>query len=230
MIKNFIALGLVLLGFIILCFLGNWQLDRAKWKTGIITQLETEYAKDPMLHPFTFAALQNTNIQHGYIRGHFDYKKQILVGPKTYDSAIGYDLIIPIALLKGGNILVNMGWVKGDKRDDVKVPRPRGTITLTGIARAPDWNSFTPNNSAENNSWTKLDINQIATAQNIKKIAPVIFYTKTAPPDFKDLKMLEDNWMPRNKHMQYAMFWFSMAGILLIIVMIFIMNGRKTKN
>ncbi len=230
MIKNIIALCLVFIGFIILCFLGHWQLNRAAWKTDIIMQLEAEYAKDPMQHPFTFAALQNKNIQHGHIRGKFDYKKQILIGPKTYNSKIGYDLIIPMALSKGGNVLVNMGWAQGDKRADIQTPTPHGTITLTGIARAPDWNRFTPDNSAVNNSWTKLDINQIAAAQNIQKIAPVIFYTKTTRSDFKNLKMLEDNWMPRNKHMQYAIFWFSMAGILLIFVAFFIAKNRQKRT
>lgn len=230
MIKNIIALGFVLIGFVTLCYLGNWQLNRATWKNGIIAQLETQYAKDPMQYPLSFSALQDTAIQQGHIRGRFDYKKQILVGPKTYESAIGYDLLIPMALKGGSNVLVNMGWVKGEKRDDIVTPSPRGTIIVTGISRAPDWNRFTPNNSAENNIWTKLDINQIAKAKNIGKIAPVIFYAKTASPEFKGLSMMKENWMPRNKHMQYASFWFSMAGILLIFVALYIANNRRKRK
>lgn len=230
MIKNIIAFSVVLIGFITLCLLGNWQLNRAMWKNDIISQLETQYAKDPMQYLLSFKALQDTNIQQGHIRGTFNYKKQILMGPKTYDSAIGYDVLIPMALTGGGNVLVNMGWIKGDKRDDITTPAPRGTIIVTGISRAPDWNRFTPNNSAENNIWTKLDIQQIATAKKIEQIAPVIFYAKTATPEFRALSMMKENWMPRNKHMQYASFWFSMAGILLIFALIILYKSRKNKS
>lgn len=206
--------------------MGNWQLQRAEWKNNIITQLESEYAKNPMDYRLEFSDLQNLDIQQGHIRGQFDYSKQMLFGPKKLNETIGYDVIIPMNL-KNGTVLVNMGWVKGENRKEIKTTSPRGNIMLTGISRKPDWNKFTPNNSPENDIWTKFDINEIAKAKEIKKIAPVIFYTKSAPLEFKALKMLEENWLTRNKHMQYAIFWFSMAGILLILVSIYFLKQRK---
>jgi len=228
-IKKLIALALIIASFITLYFLGNWQLKRAQWKSNIIAQLESEYAKDPTQHRLSFADLQNTNIQHGSIRGKFDDNNIMLFGPKKNGEDIGFDALIPMRL-KQGNVLVNMGWVKGENRNKITMPIPRGYIVLTGIARQPDWNRFTPNNSPENNIWTKLDIEQIAQAQNIEQIAPVIFYTRSASVTFNTLKMMEENWFPRNKHMQYAIFWFSMAGILLILVGIIFFKQRKERH
>lgn len=233
MIKKFIALVLVTGAFITLCLLGHWQLERAQWKNEIITQLESEYAKDPMQHRLRFDDLKNTNIQHGSLRGKFDYSKQMLFGPKKNpdrsSEEIGFDVLIPMQL-KQGSVLVNMGWVQGENREEIETPAPRGFIVLTGIARAPDWNKFTPNNSPEHNIWTKLDIEQIADSQNIQPIAHAIFYARSASVPFKDFKMMEENWFPRNKHIQYAIFWFSMAGILLILVGIFFLKNRKTSK
>lgn len=229
MIKKFIALALISAAFITLCFLGHWQLERAQWKNNIIAQLESEYAKDPMQYRLTFKNLQNTNIQHGSIRGKFDGNKTMLFGPKKNNEEIGFDVLIPMRLKKG-NVLVNLGWIKGEKRNDIKLPVPRGYVVLTGIARQPDWNRFTPDNSPKNNIWTKLDIEKIAQAQNIEQIAPVIFYARSASVTFNNLKMMEENWLPRNKHMQYVIFWFSMAGILLILIGIILFKQRKKAN
>ncbi len=229
MIKNIIGGIVILSSLIVLCALGNWQLQRAKWKENIIEKLESEYAKNPTEHRLEFSNLQNPMIQYGHIRGKFDYSKQMLFGPKKHEENIGYDVLIPMALTKGGNVLVNMGWVKGENRDDIKIPSLKGYITITGIARLPEWNSFTPNNSPENNIWTKLDLEQIESAKNIKTLAPVIFFAEKASVTFTDFIMQTERWMPRNKHRQYALFWFSMAGILLIITGIFIFR-YKNKN
>jgi surfeit locus 1 family protein len=227
MIKNIVAFSLVVLSFITLCSLGVWQLQRAQWKGDIITQLEKEYAKNPMAHRLLFDDLKKEKIQQGHIRGRFDYSNKMLFGPKTKNDAIGYDVLIPMNLERGGVILVNLGWAEGDKKQDIRIETPPRTIVVTGIARKPDWNRFTPNNSPKNNIWTKLDISQIADAKNIDNIAPSIFYAKSSLPKFNSLKTLEDQWFPRDKHIQYATFWFAMAIMLLSLVGIFFVKQRK---
>lgn len=227
MLKKAFGFAFIAISFLTLVSLGFWQLDRLQWKNNIIAQLETEYAKDPMQHRLEFSDLQNENIRYGHIRGKFDYSKQILVGPKTHEDQIGYDAIIPMNFKNGKSVLVNMGWVKGEKREDIKTPTPRGYIVVTGISRKPDQNKHTPDNSPENNVWTKLDINQIAEVKKISNVAPVIFYAKTVSLTLKEFKMLEDNWFPNNKHRQYAIFWFSAAGILLMLVGFYYFLQRK---
>ena len=227
MLKNVLGFILVAISFLTFIFLGFWQVERLEWKNKIIAQLETEYAKNPMDFRLGFDDLKKQDIQQGHIKGKFDYSKQILMGPKKQDEQIGYDVIIPMTLREKKTVLVNMGWIKGEKREDIKTPTPRDRIVLTGITRKPDWNRHTPNNSPTNNIWTKLDIDQIAAAKNIKNIAPVIFYAKTASVPFNEFKMMEDNWYPRNKHRQYALFWFSAAGILLVLVGFYFFLQRK---
>jgi surfeit locus 1 family protein len=213
MVRKIISYSLFIGALGILLSLGYWQIQRLGWKTQIINQLEREYAKDPIENHLTFDQLNNDKIQYGSIEGRFDYSKEILVGPKPYDGKIGYHVITPLKI-GGGNVLVNRGWTE---QNQTNISQPSGNIIITGIFRKPDWNSFTPNNSPTNNIWTKLDITQIATAKNIQNPAPVILYAESASAPFDNLIMQSQRWMPRNKHKQYAIFWFSMAGVLLAV-------------
>ena len=211
MLKKIIS-GILFLGALsVLLSLGYWQVQRLAWKTEIIEQLESEYAKDALANRLNFKNLQDEKIQYGSVRGRFDYKQEILVGPKPHDGKIGYLVVTPLKI-NGGTILVNRGWIEGEQAE---TSQPSGNITITGIFRKPDWNSFTPDNSPTNNVWTKLDIQQIAQAKNINNVAPVMLYAESATKSFAPIVMQSERWMPRNKHKQYAIFWFSMAGVLL---------------
>jgi surfeit locus 1 family protein len=221
------ALLLTLSGVAILCLLGTWQIKRLTWKEDIISTLETEYAKDPAQNLYSFTDLQQDDaVRYGSIEGVFDYKKEILVGPKTYEGDIGFHILTPLDMGQGQHILVNRGWIGEDRTDEIM--NPQGRVLVIGLIRAPDWNAFTPDNSPENNVWTKLDINQIARAKNIETIAPLIMYAESASEPFGRVVMTEQRWLPRNKHKQYAIFWFSMAFILLVIFGLFVRQQKKT--
>lgn len=203
--------------------LGYWQVQRLAWKTEIIEQLESEYAKDPLQNRLAFKDLTTDRIQYGSVRGRFDYSKEILVGPKPHDGKIGYLVITPLQLT-GGNIFVNRGWIENNKEGNAK---PRSNVRVTGIFRKPDWNRFTPENSPENDVWTKLDLEQIAEAKNVLNPAPVLLYAESASKSFGALAMQKQQWFPRNKHKQYAIFWFSMAGILCVIFGLFCLQQKR---
>lgn len=223
MIKKIISLFCFISALGILLSLGYWQVQRLAWKTEIIEQLENEYAKDPIANRLSLTSLQNEQIQYGSVKGRFDYTKEIRVGPKPHDGKIGYLVITPMKV-NGGHLLINRGWLE---EGDIKTGQPRGHIVVTGIFRKPDWNSFTPENSPENNIWTKLDIEQIARVKNIKNIAPVMLYAESASKPFDNLILQSERWFPRNKHKQYAIFWFSMAGVLLGIFGIYSWQKRR---
>lgn len=229
--KKILSILFSLLALSILIGLGTWQTERLAWKTEIINRLESEYAKDPKQNIYTFDDLthqqNNLPLLYGSVIGSFDYKKGILVGPKPLDGEIGYLVITPMTLKSGGHLLVNRGWISQDQTKDISAADIKGNISVSGIFRKPDWNKFTPNNSPENNIWTKLDIDQIARVKNISPVAPVMLYAEHADKDFGLLTMQSEKWFPRNKHKQYALFWFTMAGAMLIIFGLFWRQQKK---
>lgn len=215
--KHSITIIILLISFSILLSLGYWQTKRLSWKNDIIAQLKTEYAKDPDQHSYSLKDLEEGKILYGSARGRFIYNKEILVGPKPLDGEIGYLVITPLKLTSKGYILVNRGWINQNDKDLTDSTHKQGLITINGIFRTPDWNRFTPNNSPENNIWTKLDIEQIANEKQINPTAPVMLYAETTSKPSDLLKMQTAKWLPRNKHRQYAIFWFTMAGALLLV-------------
>ena len=201
--------------------LSAWQVQRLQWKAQIIEKLDEEYQKKPQDYVYNFNALdklkhEETPIRYGQIKGTFLHEDTMFFGPKPHNDKAGYHVVTPFKVDRG-IILVNRGWVSEADREKLSNKNP--SIALNGIMRKPEWNRFTPNNNVVNDIWTKLDIEDIAQKKNIDPIAPVIFYAETKT----DQRIIPQivKWYPRNKHKQYAIFWFVMACALIGVLVMF---------
>jgi len=212
----FWATLLTLLGIAILCALGTWQLQRLAWKNDILQKLDTAYESEKSQKMDT-ADFKDGEFRYGEIGGIFMPDKAILLGPKTKDSKIGYDLIAPIKHKKG-TILVNMGWTESSKLEDLPIYYVSGKfVRFEGLARKPGWNSFTPDNDPAENLWYKPDIEEIAAVKELKNPLPFMFYAERSSYKFDGQFPNNQRWSPNNNHFQYALFWFFMAGALALI-------------
>ena len=211
--KRIGAFILFLIAFTILVLLGIWQLKRLSWKQEIINQLEMEYQRS-----YTEGGLSYDDLIP-------DSGKLFLKSPSPKDGKIVSGIITPLQLKSGGTVLIHRGWIPLEQKEqDIT---NTGVVTLTGIARKPEWNSFTPNNNPANNIWSKLDIQEIATAKKIKNVAPVIFYAQSSNVKTYPIIQHQTNWFPRNKHKDYAIFWFTMALALIGVFSIYYWKNRK---
>ncbi|NQZ13533.1 MAG: SURF1 family protein [Alphaproteobacteria bacterium] len=223
--KNFIAALLLLSGAVILCTLGYWQVQRLEWKSDVIEALEREYNKSTEERQSTLTELRNADKGISYItlKGTLLFDKEIKYGPKSHDGEIGYHIITPLKT-KAGTVLVSRGWVD----DTYTAPSKTKYTLVTGIIRAPDWNRFTPNNNPSTDVWTKLDISQIAQVKNIDNVFPKILYATESAYKNDPVITIHSNWYPRNKHKQYAIFWFSIAFIFLGFFGFYISRSRRS--
>ncbi len=205
----------------LLCTLGTWQVQRLAWKTGIIDRIESEYARDPAQNILRFKDLQaqqdlDLPLLYGRMEGRLEPRSALLLGPKTLDGQIGHHVIAPMRLRSGGIVFVNLGFTNAQDIKDITLPA--GRLSVDGIARKPDWNAFSPGNAPDQDIWMKPDIAEMAGAKNydLKDVAPLMLYAQNASRTLKDITFLDARWMPRNNHKQYAIFWFSMAGIFTV--------------
>lgn len=231
MIKNIITFGFIRLALIVLLSLGFWQIQRLQWKNEIIEKLDIIYAQDVSDKFYEFDDLSITDqelpILYGSVQGRFIYNKEILLGPRPFDGAVGYNVITPLQI-KEGYVLVNRGFIDADQKDNLEQTRVNQRVTVSGLFRVPDWNRFTPNNNPAMNIWSKLDLNEIATYQELENVAPVLLYAEEVKPAQPILKLQQSQWMPRNKHLQYAIFWNGMALLLGVLTLIYI-KSKKIK-
>ncbi|PZQ48255.1 MAG: hypothetical protein DI551_01850 [Micavibrio aeruginosavorus] len=218
----------------ILCGLGTWQIKRMHWKNDIIQRLETQYENGRKAAPLTTAQLDEISddknpMAYGRVSGHLLRDQSILLGPKSEEGRIGYHLLIPLQVEQGHTLIVNAGWVSAlwkDNGEDRLAVLPQD-VTVRGIMRVPDWSSFASKNSPDNDFWYRADIAQIAKAKNLKNPYPFLLYADQVDPELADVKPIEEHWLPRNKHLQYALFWYALAMIMLGIFGIYTHGQNK---
>jgi surfeit locus 1 family protein len=203
---------LMLLGVVILCGLGTWQLKRLAWKTELLEQIDHAYSADQTTPLDLNNNAPDASFIAGQITGTLMPGKSITLGPRVLDNKVGYHLITPL-LIEGADqtLLINLGWIE----DQNIPPLPEGTITFSGVARMPDYNNFTPINDPEQNQWYRADINQIAAHHSLHNPAPYILYQAHSSKPIPTQTI--PRWEPNNNHAQYAVFWFSMAFVLVVI-------------
>lgn len=230
-----LATLLCLAAFAMLCGLGIWQLQRLEWKTEILQTLDTELAKNPRELPvINYERLSDTS-EHTRIRiqGHLDTDKSIKLGPRTHEGKIGYHIYTPFIFeghkykKTGPAILVNRGWVPQDwqetEQDWLEKPYTiRGLLTFP-----PEKNNFTPENNPDEENWYSINTNEITKHRNLTKINPMILIYEDGNPEARAFPMpVQTRPNLNNNHLQYAIFWFAMAGILIVIFILRFM--RKT--
>ena len=208
-------------GVAILVTLGTWQIQRLHWKQNIIAGLEQSYAgaKFTDLSQNLLQDLESGKIHFAYgaARGHWQKEKAILLGPRTNDGRAGYHLLIPMTLKDGKTLIVNTGWVSDMWKDTLGerlAVLPSGSVQARGVAHMPDWSSMASKNSPANDLWFRADVKEIAAAKDLKDVYSHILYADKIEPPLNDVAAHEEKWLPRNKHLQYALFWYAMAATL----------------
>ena len=212
------------LAAIILLGLGTWQVYRLDWKNELISNLAVEYNKDATRYPLDFNSLltiEDNDLRRGFIIGQFDFSKEITVGPRRYKGKFGYDVVTPFRLQGGGTILVDRGWM--ETSDSILLNRKKtwrtGKVSLIGTARTPKvpW-KFGPRNAPSKNLWIYLDPDEIAFAKDLPDLLPVVFYMDETVATQNDRMISStERVFPNNNHLMYAVFWYSMAFVLLYI-------------
>ncbi len=212
-----IATLCVLAGISVLCMLGHWQQERLVWKQALQASLDREFtlpAKDlPILTSADLDTLSGDAIKRGVLKGRFDFDHQIaLQGQIAEQKSVVYH-IVPLLTADGRTIFVIAAYSEGMKK--LPTPTTRGKIDqVTGVAKAPSWNRFTPDNAPDKDLWFRADPKQMAEHLKLPNPVPVIFYAEFLNYKLDALPQVEVPRKLRNDHEQYAMFWYAMAGVL----------------
>jgi surfeit locus 1 family protein len=211
-----------LIGAAILIGLGVWQVQRLDWKEGVLAEIEAKIAADPVALP----AAPDPQA-HKYlpvqVTGRFgDGALRVLVSRKRVGA--GHLIISPFTTQAGRTILVDRGFLK---LDDALTDPPADTITITGNLHWPDdRNSSTPENDVAGNTWFARDIAQMA---EVLGTEPLLLTTReVSQPDGALTPLPVDTSGIPNDHLQYAVTWFSLAAIWLVMTGYYIHRSRRT--
>jgi surfeit locus 1 family protein len=221
-----------LLAFAVLIGLGTWQLERKAWKEGLIAALNERVSAPPAALPAPAAWSGLDEAREEYRRvtfsAAFDHGDEALVYAAASAfrpdvSGPGYWVFTPARLAGGARLIVNRGFVPEARRDPASRAEGQiaGPVAITGALRWPEPRSlFSPADEPRNNLWFVRDPLAIAAAKGIGAVAP--FYVEQEAP-------VPPGGLPqpgkiavtlRNAHLQYAVTWFGLALVLLVMFVV----------
>ncbi|MBY6162967.1 SURF1 family protein [Mameliella alba] len=210
--KRYIAPLLIgLLGAAILLWLGTWQISRLDWKRGILDDIETTIASDPKPLPRLIDP-DAQRYQPVALRGEIgDEALAVLVSVKQRGA--GWRLISAFQTDDGRRVLLDRGFTPVDQKG---APLYAGPAEVTGNLHWPDdRNSSTPDNDSAGNTWFARDLAPMAEALDTE---PLLVVTRQMSPADKGVTPLpvDTSGIP-NDHLQYAITWYSLAAVWLIM-------------
>ncbi len=204
--------------------LGTWQVQRLQWKTELIAEREARRDAPPLVAlPERFDAAKD-EFRKVRVTGRFLHEKEMYLAARSFRGNTGYHVITPLVLAGGRTILVNRGWIPLDRKSpETRQPgNGAGEVAVEGYLRAetgPGW--FTPKNEPEKNFWFFVDIAAMAKAHGLANVMP--FYIEAGPAENRGGFPIggQTRFELPNDHLQYAITWYSMAVIGIVIYLLY---------
>lgn len=217
----------------LLFWLGTWQLEREQEKILLQQEYEAKQSATPVNADsidWRRADLAFSNVQAD---GEFDNAHSFLLDNRVYEGKVGYELLSPFRTDSGLELLVNRGWIaQGATRAQLPAIRDiGGRVHIQGSVYVPLDKAFLLGEVEEmvssSGPWVlqDIDIERIA-AKLETQFAP---YTIRLAPGSTGLE--QANWQTVNmlpqKHRAYAVQWFAM---LLVLIIMFVYFGFKNSH
>lgn len=211
-----------LIGAGILVGLGIWQMQRLEWKQGVLAEIEARISGAPEPLPVMISP-EEQRYQPVALRGEIlPGEIRVLVSQKQIGA--GYRIVSPFRTEGGRLILLDRGFTRDEFKD---AARRTGPAEVQGNLHWPDdRNSATPANDIGANIWFARDIGAMAEELGTEPLLVIARATDPKDPEIDPLPV-NTSGIP-NDHLQYAITWFSLAVVWLIMTAYYIARQRKT--
>ena len=210
-------------GTAVLLWLGNWQLNRLAWKQTVLDQIDQRIVAPAVPLPRNPRSTEDTYLP---VRadGWFGQKYiRVLVSQKHIGA--GYR-VISVFITGGRRIMVDRGFIDLSKSLEVQANQ---AVIVQGNLHWPDEvDAFTPAPDLERNIWFARDVRALSEALQTQPI--LIVASQISPPN-QNIKPLQiDSSAIPNDHLQYAVTWFSLAAIWIMMSGAFLWRSQKKKK
>lgn len=218
--------------------LGFWQLDRAQQKEALLLS----FKEDSQLLEGDWPEARTGQLIN--LTGQYLDEYQFLIDNKTYEGKVGYDLVVPFVAqgeVQATTFLVNVGWVEGAAMREVLplILLPKTNVDLVVRAYIPSKPSFRLSEQQyENSGWPKrvqyFDArffeNKLSEESGLELSPIVVNYEvrlEASQPGVQARRWLVDSVMPPEKHVAYAVQWFLLAFVLIVLFVVFFLRDVK---
>jgi surfeit locus 1 family protein len=175
--------------------LGNWQTGRAEQKR-----------------------IAAASVQQVEVRGRLDAKHTVYLDNKIHRGKAGYEIVQPLKTAGGKVVLVNRGWIAaGATRAQLPPVRtPQSEVLLSGVRLSHFAQAYAPGAAQpEGQVWQNVTTERFAVWSGLV-IEPWVLEQHSRLDD----GLLRD-WPPPDfgieKHESYALQWYSLAALSLVL-------------
>lgn len=196
-----------------------WQVERRAWKLDLIARVDARVHAIPAAAPGPAdwdAVGPEDAYRHVSLTGTFLDAKETLVQAVTEEGA-GFWVLTPLRRPDASLVLVNRGFVPGDRKDPAtrRDGQIAGETTVTGLLRLTEpGGAFLRSNDPKDGRWYSRDVAAIGAARGLSDLAPYFIDADADPnPGGLPIGGLTVIAFPNN-HLVYAITWFAMALML----------------
>jgi surfeit locus 1 family protein len=203
------------LGVALLAALGTWQVQRLSWKEAILARIDAAEKGPPLPFSLTPPDFARMRAEGSFLPGTVRYGIELRTTPEG--SQLGSSVIAPLRLAEGGVVLVNRGWAP----DDATVKVPAGPVSVVGYARpseAPGW--FTPADNVAQGRFYAPQPDHMAAALKLTNVAPFLLVALGTDMPGVYPQPAESLPRPPNDHLQYALTWYGLGVVLIVMFMV----------
>lgn len=223
--------------------LGFWQMERLAWKEQLIASANARANAAPVFLPelsqWANLDVETVDFQPVSLSGAFqsDGEARIFISlPKRNGrySGPGYWIVTPFVLENGGSVYVNRGFVPQDNAFNAGYEAaPEGQMTINGILRKPEraGGATLEPDLAKNVDWV-INPKRLSTIlfSDLGTVAPFyVNWLPDAPVDLPQPAQTGDVEFS-NKHLEYALTWFSLALMTPILLIFWLVRRKKMQK
>ena len=201
----------------ILVSLGTWQVQRLQYKNQVIESIKNN---SETVDIYDSSQLKHVKFKNVTLEGFFLPKKIFYY--RLLNNKPGYEVILPFILEDKKMVLVSLGWA--ESKMDISTITTKQEVEGLLV----DWyrgNFINLNNNLQKNEWFSLNKKDIAVYTGFD-VEPYLLILKKPEYLVSGMKMPFSIDNIPNKHLEYAITWFSLA---LILTIIFIIDWRKRR-
>lgn len=216
--------------FIILIGLGVWQLDRLAWKTELLATIDARMSAPAVTLPASVEDPSVWDYRRVTVDGRFEPSQALRLVSRVHDGQAGEQVIMPLERDDvdgpGQIVLVDRGWVPNGWQPDAGAVA--GPVTgVLHVPTRPGW--LRPANDPEANTWFFVDLDDMAAAVGATRVFPMVLYQDAGPAETPPIGGQLRVDLPDN-HLNYALTWFSLALVLLVIYVLFHLRRPPEKT
>lgn len=209
-----------LLGAAVLIGLGVWQMQRLEWKEAILADIDARITASPVALPANPDAQADRYLPVTLTGVVQDPAIRVLVSQKQVGA--GYRIIRPMQV-DGRRIMVDLGFLPIQQTTPGV---PTGPVTVQGNLHWPDEiDSYTPEPDLEADIWFARDLPRMADHLNTEPV--LVVARATSLPEGALTPLPVDTSGIPNDHLGYAVTWFGLAIVWVVMTGFFLWRIRK---